>query len=113
MSKSLEHDVGASCFASGCSNHWVKNTCAVQDLPVARFARTASERLFQRFARPEGKPLRHLRSALGAPCMTQQLFPLFARRQAPCIVAILPHLLRQTVLKRHRLTNSAAVGIPR
>jgi Transposase DDE domain len=86
---------------------------AAQDLPVARFARTASERLFQRFARPEGKPLRHLRSALGAPCMTQQLFPLFARRQAPCIVAILPHLLRQTVLKRHRLTNSAAVGIPR
>jgi hypothetical protein len=80
---------------------------ARKTLTVASFARTASERLFQRFARPEGKPLRHLRRALGAPGMTQQLFPLSARRQTPSLDAILSRLLHQPVLKRHRLTDSA------
>jgi hypothetical protein len=39
--------------------------------------------------------------------MTQQLFPLSAGRQITSQVAIIPGLLRQTVLKRQRLTNSA------
>jgi hypothetical protein len=39
--------------------------------------------------------------------MTQQLFPLSAGRQIASLVAIIPRLLRQTVLKRHRLTDSA------
>src|SRR4029077_544461 len=66
-----------------------------------------SERLFLRFPRREGKPFRHLRRALGAPCMTQELFSFSAGGQPPSLVAIIPRLLRQTVLKRHRLTNSA------
>jgi hypothetical protein len=39
--------------------------------------------------------------------MTQQLFPLSAGWQITSQVAIIPRLLRQTVLKRRRLTNSA------
>lgn len=101
-------DVRASCFVSGRDNDWAKKPCARRKtLTVAGFAWTASERLSQRFARPEGEPLRHMRRALGAPRMTQQLFPLSARRQTPSLDAILSRLLRQPVLKRHRLTDSA------
>jgi hypothetical protein len=39
--------------------------------------------------------------------MTQQLFSLSAGRQIASLVAIIPRLLRQTVLKRHRLTDPA------
>lgn len=101
-------DVRALYFTSGRQRLDEEDLRAEQDVDHRRLTRwTASELIFQKFVRPEGKPPRHLRCALRATCMTQQLFPLSARRQAPSLVAILPRLLRQTVLKRHRLTNSA------